>query len=156
MLVGKKLKYYRKLRGLSQEKLAERICDTSYISKIENNKIEAPEETLMDLCHKLNIKLNDLLEDTDTEKLNLLDEWYRQIEHQNERESTSILIYLKPMFDHVTDPVLLFCYYLYRLYFSLQFKSYEFCNEMLHKIRIMVKYGVQENEYDYNLILGLY
>src|SRR5699024_4666337 len=68
----------------------------------------------------------------------------------------STLTYINLLFEHIKDPVLLCRYYLYQLYYALQFKDKESCIEMLDHVQTLEKYGIQENEYNYNLILGLY
>lgn len=56
-MIGKNLKYYRQLAGLSQDKLAEMVGVTKMaISNYENNKRDADSETVIKLADALNIK----------------------------------------------------------------------------------------------------
>lgn len=59
MNVGSIIKYYRTKRGLTQTELAEGICSTSHLSKIETNMYTANEDTLNMLLKRLNLRLED-------------------------------------------------------------------------------------------------
>ena len=57
--VGLKVAYYRKLRGLTQEQLAEKMeCDTSFIGQIEAPNISKgiSLDTLFKIAKALNVK----------------------------------------------------------------------------------------------------
>lgn len=61
-LLGKRLAYVRKQRGLTQEKLAEMTnLANNYISNIENNRSIPSLETLVKLCSALEITPDDIL-----------------------------------------------------------------------------------------------
>ncbi len=61
-MIGKNLKYYRQLEGLSQDKLAGMVGLTKMtISNYENNKREANSDTVIKLADALNIKATALL-----------------------------------------------------------------------------------------------
>lgn len=56
--IGKNIRKYRKYKGYTQEKLAEKVClSNSYISDIECGKINVPTLTLADICDVLDIEL---------------------------------------------------------------------------------------------------
>lgn len=58
--VGDLIKYYRKEKGISQEKLAEEAgCTREYIGKLEKNKNSPTIETLALIAQKLNVDLFD-------------------------------------------------------------------------------------------------
>lgn len=64
IIVGKNIKKYRKLRGISQEKLSELVSiSTSAMSCIERGKSYPEPETLGKIVKALNIKLNKLFID---------------------------------------------------------------------------------------------
>ena len=61
-LIGERIKFWRQKRGLTQEKLAEKVELTpGFISLIETGKKRASLEALLSLCRALNITINDLL-----------------------------------------------------------------------------------------------
>lgn len=58
MNVGEKIRYFRKVKNLSQQELAAGICSVPYLSKIENSVTEPSEEIQQHLATRLEIKLN--------------------------------------------------------------------------------------------------
>ena len=62
--IGEKIKQYRKLKGLTQEELAEMVgCNPSHISNIENNYTKASLNTLLAIANSLNTSIDSLLLD---------------------------------------------------------------------------------------------
>ena len=62
VLIGERIKFWRQQRKLTQERLAEMVAlTTGFISLIETGKKRASLETLLSICHALNITPNDLL-----------------------------------------------------------------------------------------------
>lgn len=62
MNVGEKIRYFRKVKNLSQQELAAGICSVPYLSKIENSVTEPSEEIQQHLASRLEIRLNSLNE----------------------------------------------------------------------------------------------
>ena len=67
-LLGIRIAYYRKLRNLTQEQLAERVgCSWSFISQIEannGNRIHAPSlYTIFSLAKALEVPVSNLFEE---------------------------------------------------------------------------------------------
>lgn len=62
--IGAKIVYYRKIKDISQEKLAEEVGITpQYLSRIENGGYSknVSLSTLMKIAEKLNISMSDLM-----------------------------------------------------------------------------------------------
>lgn len=57
--IGEIIRHYRKERGLSQQELAEGICDRKYLSHIENNKNIPTLDIINQLSNRLGINLYD-------------------------------------------------------------------------------------------------
>ena len=58
---GKNVKRIRLLKGLSQEKLAEKLQKSiNFISLLENGKTGLTIQTIIDLCNVLNVDANEL------------------------------------------------------------------------------------------------
>ena len=58
---GKNIKRIRLLKGLSQEKLAEKLQKSiNFISLLENGKTGLTIQTIIDLCNVLNVDANEL------------------------------------------------------------------------------------------------
>lgn len=65
-LFGERVKYYRKCKGLSQEKLSE-LCELhpTYIGQIERGEKNASLDTIMRICKGLEISPENLFEKLD-------------------------------------------------------------------------------------------
>lgn len=72
-LISKRIKDARKLSGLTQEQLAEKIgISTNAVAKLENNLMTASLQTLVNIANILNIDMNTLfLQSTDDTQSNL-------------------------------------------------------------------------------------
>lgn len=73
--IGEIIKHYRKKNNLTQENLSFGICSIPYLSKLENNQIQASEEILLHLCTKLNLKPKELNNLTSPKILEELFRW---------------------------------------------------------------------------------
>ncbi|MBH0161807.1 helix-turn-helix transcriptional regulator [Fictibacillus sp. 7GRE50] len=58
MNLGEKIRYFRKVKNLSQQELAVGICSVPYLSKIENGVTEPSEEIQQHLAERLAIRLH--------------------------------------------------------------------------------------------------
>lgn len=58
MNLGEKIRYFRKVKNLSQQELAVGICSVPYLSKIENGVTEPSEEIQLHLAERLAIRLH--------------------------------------------------------------------------------------------------
>lgn len=60
--IGERIKRFRSMRGLSQEKLAERAqISNTYLSRVENGRRQASLEVLTRIAAALNIPLSSLI-----------------------------------------------------------------------------------------------
>ena len=74
--IGKKLKFFRQLKGLSQKELSAGICSQAEISKIENGKTMPTVELLQQLATVLRVPISELLKSNSEhqlEQVNILD-----------------------------------------------------------------------------------
>jgi tetratricopeptide (TPR) repeat protein len=58
--LGQRIKYYRNLRRISQSQLALGICSVSYLSKVENGRLEASDEIKELLYERLEVSKSDI------------------------------------------------------------------------------------------------
>lgn len=70
--IGKKIKELRKLKGISQKKIADALkCTVQYISLLETGEREIPKNRLSELAEALGVEVSDLLleaQDNQSEK----------------------------------------------------------------------------------------
>lgn len=60
-LIGQTIKWHRIRQGITQEQLAEGICSSAYLSKLENNQISFNKEIVSQLCERLSFLLKSSL-----------------------------------------------------------------------------------------------
>ncbi|WNB92568.1 helix-turn-helix domain-containing protein [Bacillus sp. NEB1478] len=60
MNLGEKIRYFRRVKNLSQQELAAGICSIPYLSKIENGVTEPSEEIQQHLAARLEIRLDSM------------------------------------------------------------------------------------------------
>ncbi|UQW97655.1 helix-turn-helix transcriptional regulator [Rummeliibacillus sp. G93] len=154
MLIGQNLRYYRKAKGFTQEQLAEDICHTTYISKIENSSIIPPNQTLSDLCRKLGITIEQLTQNIDEEQGLLLNNWLEQINKKNFVDKQ--YNHLNVVFQDVESPFLLSRYYTILLRYFILIKDKQEAEITSQKVKSFENYITSETEYDYNFSLGLF
>ena len=79
-MIGAKIRYFRQMKGITQEQLASGICSIPYLSKIEHGLAQPSEELVEHLCKELGVSL-DQVDDEDriSEVTNLLRDWYREM-----------------------------------------------------------------------------
>ena len=76
--IGTFIAQRRILSDMTQEELAKGVCSVTYLSKIENNKIQPNIETINLLCKRLKINLYNEIKKRETSK-KLIAEWYQAI-----------------------------------------------------------------------------
>ncbi|SIS45753.1 helix-turn-helix transcriptional regulator [Salimicrobium flavidum] len=96
---GKILKNLRKKKNLSQEEVARSIVSTSYLSRIENGKIEANEETLSLLYQRVGVDYSEQKDETSTIQ-SLLLEWESPL-LENDKEKTRDIYH--SLLDYITE-----------------------------------------------------
>lgn len=154
MSIGENLRYYRKVKGFTQENLAEGICHTTYISKIENGSISPPKETLKDLCSKLGISLELLIQNEDKQNWLLLNGYLKSIKDSS--VNSNRYNDLKNSFKKIENPFLLCHYYTIQLLYCIILKDKSNAESAFKKIRKLDTYVKEEYKYEYFLALGLY
>lgn len=69
--IGARIVYYRKIKGITQEKLAENVgISAQYLSRIENGSYpkSVSLSTLMRIANKLDVPISKLVEDIENDK----------------------------------------------------------------------------------------
>ncbi len=109
-MVGQRIRYYRKTKGLTQEELAQGICSVSYLSKIEKGDAKSSEEVINLLCDRLGISP----EEVDESKiLEMLNEWNLMMVDRQFEEAGNTFIEIKEKMEGITDPSLRLRYELF-------------------------------------------
>ena len=145
---------------MTQEELCQGICSVSYLSKIENGKIEASEEILQLLCARLEIAVTDLRDVEEDE--GKLDEWLNALVHLDKPQVERIYEELQGEMKHVLDFEIINYYkLLYTRYLIMkrdfpaveeELESLKRCTKSIHHsrnyyIRIVKVYIILQHKY---------
>lgn len=117
-MVGQRIRYYRKTKGLTQEELAQGICSVSYLSKIEKGDAKSSEEVINLLCERLGISP----EEVDESKiLEMLNEWNMMMVNRQFEEAEATYKEINEKMKGISQPNLLLRYKLFKArYFLVQ------------------------------------
>jgi HTH-type transcriptional regulator, quorum sensing regulator NprR len=155
-MIGDKIKFYRKKRGLTQAILAEGICSIPYLSKIEQGKTECSEEIVTLLSQRLNIPLEDRGEETEVEIDQTL-ESFRELVQSNSLKEAEVLY--KKVKEEVIDrhsPNLQVKYHLISLLYYLYLKDLTKAEYHLEIIDKVSEELPTRHEFDYHKHKALY
>jgi HTH-type transcriptional regulator, quorum sensing regulator NprR len=100
MKFGSLIKTYRIKKGITQRELADGICSTPHLSKIENNTKEVTQETLELLLKKLNINLSEMNKKKEQAK-ELIVELQMAIVYYHKKKADSLFISLTNLEDQI-------------------------------------------------------
>lgn len=152
---GEKLKYYRIEKAFTQEELSLGICSITYLSKLENNKIDGNEDILLLLCKKLDIPIDDLTYQIPPDFFNLFHALYNDIKHQNDQKAFQTYAEIEK-YAIKDDPTILTYYYLISLRYALFLDQFEEAKQLREQLVGFKMYLNEEQNYYYALFLGLY
>ncbi|WP_410984531.1 helix-turn-helix domain-containing protein [Bacillus cereus] len=136
--IGKQVFYKRLQQKMTQEELCQGICSVSYLSKIENGKIEASEEILQLLCARLEIAVSDL-RDVEEEVKAKLDEWLNALVHLDKQQVERIYNELQAEMKHVLDFEIINYYNLLYTRYLIMKRDLPALEEELEKLKKMYK-----------------
>ncbi|TFE04071.1 helix-turn-helix domain-containing protein [Jeotgalibacillus salarius] len=134
MNVGSIIKYYRTKKGLTQTELADGICSTSHLSKIETNMYSANEETVNMLLAKLDLQLEDITGDL-REVHDLLESFMHALFMQDRESIENLYEELKEKEDYILTSEYVNLYHLYMLRYYLFHWDDEGIQESLNMIK---------------------
>ena len=103
-ILGKKIKYYRKLKKLTQEQLAEELdLSLGFTSQVERGVTKMSLDTLIDLCDSLGCSVGDILEHAQVGfKNKSTNDFLTLYEQLPQRDQTLFYHMLKAYVDHST------------------------------------------------------
>ncbi|RWZ50167.1 XRE family transcriptional regulator [Halobacillus fulvus] len=137
---GALLKYYRIKKDMSQEELAESIVSPSYLSRIENGRVQPDDHTMNLLFERLGLDMSENKE-VQQQSERLLRKWEIPLLNNDKTESIKIHEELTKLIDSVHDPTLLVEYQIKKLRHSIitkQMKDAEECLELIEELENQV------------------
>ncbi|HEK9101068.1 helix-turn-helix transcriptional regulator [Bacillus pfraonensis] len=136
--IGKQVFYKRLQQKMTQEELCQGICSVSYLSKIENGKIEASEEILQLLCARLEIAVSDL-RDVEEDVKEKLDDWLNALVHLDKGQVERIYNELQDEMQQVSDFEIINYYNLLYTRYLIMKRDLPALEEELEKLKKMYK-----------------
>ncbi|AZQ49119.1 tetratricopeptide repeat protein [Bacillus sp. GX] len=153
--IGKQVFYKRLQQKMTQEELCQGICSVSYLSKIENGKIEASEEILQLLCARLEIAVTDL-RDVEEDVKGKLDEWLNALVHLDKPQVERIYEELQGEMKHVLDFEIINYYKLLYTRYLIMKRDFPAVEEELERLKKMYKKYSPFQKLLYTYSKGLY
>ncbi|WP_242222343.1 helix-turn-helix transcriptional regulator [Bacillus cereus group sp. BfR-BA-01380] len=136
--MGKQIFYKRLQQKMTQEELCQGICSVSYLSKIENGKIEASEEILQLLCTKLEIAVSDL-RDIEAEVKEKLEEWLKALVHLDKYKVEELYRELEAEMQQIVDFEIVNYYKLLYIRYLIMKRNVPALKEELEKLKKVYK-----------------
>ncbi len=154
-MVGQRIRYYRKTKGLTQEELAQGICSVSYLSKIEKGDAKSSEEVINLLCERLGISPEEV---DSNEILELLNEWNMLMVNRRFEEAEKLYIQATEKVKIIHDPQIILRYelFLIRHFITKQPPDLESAINYLTKIKNLHEQLSGELKFYYYLFTGMY
>lgn len=156
-MIGAKIRYFRQMKGITQEQLASGICSIPYLSKIEHGLAQPSEELVEHLCKELGVSL-DQVDDEDkiTEVTNKLQEWYREMRIRDFEQVEKKKLLLEHEFQSIENPSLLTTYLLYQFRYHILKQELDKSNTLLEQLYVVQESLNHQLEFYYHYFLGLY
>lgn len=158
MILGERLRFFRKSQQTTQEEVAEGICSVSYYSKIENGQTTPSDEIIHLLCNRLGIKIHDSHHDQIS--LQRLKEnghkFYRLIRNQEIKKGKQLYQEIIGEFSSSMDPDISLINGLVELRMALFDSDYQKAAKYYDKAIKLNKYVDKELSFLYSRVCGLY
>ncbi|GAA0374448.1 helix-turn-helix transcriptional regulator [Bacillus horti] len=155
-MIGQRIFFFRKSKGMTQEQLAKGICSISHLSKIENGHEAPSQDIITHLCHRLGINIEDVDSKEELEQITqLLEEWYGLMVNKERNEAKNIYPKIQEKMEHVQDPTVLLRYKLYYIRFCLMRAEYEEAEEKVKEFSQYEKSVSKELLYLFYFLQGI-
>jgi HTH-type transcriptional regulator, quorum sensing regulator NprR len=154
-MVGQRIRYYRKTKGLTQEELAQGICSVSYLSKIEKGDAKSSEEVINLLCERLGISP----EEVDESKiLEMLNEWNMMMVDRRFEEANEASFNIEERMKGVSEPNLLLRHKLFKARYLLvqSYPKYDAAKEQLEEVKELFEQLPNDLKFYYYTFKGMY
>ncbi|MFK3960594.1 helix-turn-helix domain-containing protein [Guptibacillus hwajinpoensis] len=156
-MIGAKIRYFRQMKGITQEQLASGICSIPYLSKIEHGLAQPSEELVEHLCNELGVSLEQVDdEDKISEMTKYLKDWYREMRIRDLEQVENKKKKIEKEFENIEDPILLTTYLLFKFRYHLLNLELDKSNTLLERLYIVQESLNHDLEFYYYYFLGLY
>lgn len=155
MHIGEKIQYRRKELGLTQEELCKGICSITYLSKLENNKLETKEDLLILLCERLGLKVDDLLKNEYSDYMSKLRYLYKLV---SDRDVNKLKLKIDELYSvqNLNNPILITAFDIILLEFYIINKNRKMSLDLKQAIIEKKDYLNDETRVWFYKVLGHY
>ncbi|WP_209124419.1 helix-turn-helix transcriptional regulator [Alkalihalobacillus sp. BA299] len=154
MDVGKKIRFFRKEKNISQSDLANNICSVSYLSKIENGKVTANTEIIEKLFERLQINVVNLV---DPQKLlSILRNWNRSIANNKKQAATRTFKSLNKIMDKITTPYHIIKFKIFKLHYLVNIDDLKEAKRQLRELNQYKEFLDEELKFFFYKFKGFY
>ncbi|MDQ6595877.1 helix-turn-helix domain-containing protein [Bacillus salipaludis] len=157
-MIGERIRYFRKMKNITQKQLAEGICAISYLSKIESGTAAAGEEVIRLLCERLELSDETLDEGYDGDLLKKMDPFKLAVKNKQFSEAEKMNESLKEAIQKSQSQQVHMKYdiYLFGLYvFSGKTEQSQFLLEKIQKYPELLQ-DRPHLRFDYYYFLSIY
>ncbi len=155
MNIGEKIAFHRKNKNMTQRELADGICSTAYLSKLENNKIDAQNEILSFLCERLDLDHDQITVDDFTSIMDQLRRVYVLVNKRQTQDAEPKLAAFEDL-AHSINPMISTAYFIIRLEFEVAARHCENAAQFKSKLLDRLNYLNEETNVWYYKALGYY
>jgi len=158
-LIGERIRYFRKLKNITQKDLADGICAISYLSKIENGVATASEEVINMLCERLGLDSEEAVNEFDGGLLRAFTQFKGNVKNRNFSEAEKLIPELNGLIQESQSQEIRIQYdiYLFGLYvFTGQVKQSTIQYQKIHQTSIDLLSQWPQIFFDYYYYLSLY
>lgn len=155
-MIGQRIFFFRKSKGMTQEQLAQGICSISHLSKIENGHEIPSKDIITHLCNRLGISIHDIDSKEEMEQFSqILEEWYSSMVSKDRMEANKLFPIINEKLGQIQDPNLLLKYKLYYVRFTLMNYNADEATEKLGELNQYYKSFDLEQKYLFHFLTGM-
>lgn len=156
-MLGRRIYYHRKARGMTQEQLAQGICSISHLSKIENGHETPSQDVLEHLCNRLNISLDQIDTSKSQERFReLLDAWQTALLHRDYPEQDRIVSEAERILPDIHEPDLLNLFHICKVRYLIRMDKFNEATEIIDSLKTIERSLDPNIKYKYHYALGAY
>ncbi|MBU0940702.1 MAG: helix-turn-helix domain-containing protein [Bacteroidetes bacterium] len=156
MELGGIIRFNRKEKNMTQELLASGICSVSYLSKVENGKLEPSEEILLLLLKRLDIEKDVIFSSQDNLIIEELFLWYYNIRDQKYKEATQQkdILFAKQHY-FVSEKINIY-FKTFSAYYYLKENNTIDVSKLIKELLKKIEYSSNNQKYYIKKVQGLY
>ena len=155
-LIGQTIKWHRIRQGITQEQLAEGICSSAYLSKLENNQISFNKEIVSQLCERLELPVEKFIAPSDEHVKKTLENWIDALHHYDLKKADAYYHEIQSLDEKKIAVELSYLYELTLFGHYLLTQQYEKFDEKFKYLQSFSWILEEHYPYSYHKFIGYY